>query len=414
MRFALTSVWLPTALMAACSQGGPANGTGAVSIVPVQGQARYATILEAPPRTPIPRLGPESYTRTLEDRRSFFADAVEQKNLPLLRRIKSEQMGNFGGVEWRWRDGPENGGLGRLTGIVYFLRAPEATLARYTGNPLFRAANGEFARTNQEQVAGQWATRIGFPFAAPEFGNMRVPQLRISMPRAEFAARAKAEGWGLPANLRLRFDPAAEPDLPAIAAEVQPMIRAFPQDTQVNRASPDIATFDAVVLRDGCFFIDQEGPDDPLVEFPFSIGVFRDAEGHLSFRTRYSQQTRVLGRVGTRLQLGWRTERAAPAALQAACGAKRIVSVSSVDQAAGYGSRWFDVKQYRDRLGLTSVEAMRRANTCLIEQERVLTQRRLGRTREQPISCMEFMHVPAPPPLPPQAAAPEPNGRSPK
>lgn len=52
MRFAFTSVWLPTALMAACSQGGPANGTGAVSIVPVQGQARYATILEAPPAPP--------------------------------------------------------------------------------------------------------------------------------------------------------------------------------------------------------------------------------------------------------------------------------------------------------------------------------------------------------------------------
>lgn len=410
MRSATALAWLSAALMVACSQGGRAKDHDAVAQGQSRGKARYATILEAPPRTPIPRLGPEPYTRTLEDRRFFHGDGVEQKNLPLLRRIKSEQMGNFGGVEWRWRDGPENGGLGRLTGIVYFLRAPEATLARYTRDPLFRADKGDFARTDQEQVAQLWAKRIGFGVSSPEFGNMRVPSLRISVRRAEFTARAKAAGWRFPANLRLWFDPAAEPDLPAVAADVKPMIRAFPQDARANRASPDMATFDAMVLRDGCFFIDEEGPDDPLVEFPFGIGVFRDSEGHLSFRTRYSRQPRVLGRVGTRLQLGWRTERAAPAALQAACGAKRIVSVNSVDQAAGYGSRWFDVKQYRDRHQLTSAEAMRRANACMFEQERYLTDQRLGRRRDQPVSCMEFISIPSPPPPPPPPASTPPAG----
>lgn len=401
VRLATLLASLSVALMAACSQSGSAEEPGVASLGPAQVRPRYATILEAPPRTPIPRLGPEPYTRTLDDRRFFFADEVEQKNLPVLRRIKSEQMGSFGGVEWRWRDGSENGGLGRLTGIVYFLRAPEATLARYTRDPLFRAAQGDFARTDQEEVAGQWAARIGIGLAGVGFGDMRVPELSIFMRKSEFGARAKAEGWRFPANLLLRFDPRAEPDLPAVAADVKRMIRAFPQDAQVNRASPDMATFDAVVLRDGCFFIDEEGPDDPLVEFPFGTGVFRDPEGYLSFRSRYSWQPRVFGRVGTRLQLGWRRERPAPAALQSACHAKRIVSVRSVDQAAGYGSRWIGVQEYRDRHRLTSAEAMRRANSCILEQERVATNRRLGRKREQPVSCMEFISVPPPPPPPP-------------
>jgi hypothetical protein len=404
MRFATAPAWFTAASMVACSQGGPANDHAAA-----QGRPRYATILEAPPRTPIPRLGPEPYTRTVEDRRFFYADAIEQKNLPLLRRIKSEHMGNFGGVEWRWRDGPETGGLGRLTGLVYFLSAPEATLSRYTRDPLFRAAKGDFSRTDQDRVARTWAARIGTGIApadfgqvaSPEFGNMRVPRLRIAMPRREFEARAKAEGWRLPANLILRFDPMADPDLPAVDAVVAPLIRAFPQEARLGGPTPDIATFDAVVLRDGCFFIDAEGPDDPLVEFPFSIGVFRDAEGYLSFRSRYSQQPRVLGRVGTRLQLGYRTERTAPAALQAACRAKKIVTVSSADQAAGYGSRWFDVKQYRDRHRLTSAEAMRRANACMTEQERILAKIRLGRKEERLVSCMEFIDIPPPPPPPP-------------
>lgn len=351
---------------------------------------RFGTILEAPPRTPILRLGPAPYERTLEDRRFFFADEVEQRHLPIFRRIKAEQMGNLGGVEWRWQDGRQNGGLGQLTGVVFFLRDPSATLAIYSKDPLFKPAKGDFLRQEQNSVAVEWARRIGNAAASAEYGNVRVPRLRVLLPRTEFERRRRAEGWRLPANLEIRLDPLAEPDLPAVAPDVAPLLRAYPQQSQFAGASPDVATFDAVVLRDGCLFIDEDGSDDPLIELPKSVGLFRDAEGHLSFRSRYSKRPQLYGRVGTRLQLGWRVSRTAPPALQQVCKARRIVSVASVDQAAGYAADWLWIKHYAERHRITSAQALARANDCLIRAELRAADARLGRRQRIPAnSCLE-------------------------
>ncbi|MXO76173.1 hypothetical protein GRI40_13220 [Altererythrobacter aerius] len=65
-----------------------------------------------------------------------FADQLERQHLPMLRRLKKGEIGNFGGIEWRWSDGPENDGLGTVQGIAWFLREPAASLARYTSDPL--------------------------------------------------------------------------------------------------------------------------------------------------------------------------------------------------------------------------------------------------------------------------------------
>lgn len=363
----------------------------------------YPSVLEAPPYPPIERLGPEPAEDTIERRRWLFEERVEARELPLLRRIKREELGNFGGVEWRWQSGAQNGGLGELTGIVYFLREPDKILARYTRNPLFRAARGDFARSDQGRIARLWAERIGREVASESFGNMQVPTLDVALPRSEYEQRARTEGWRLPTNLRLRLNPRAEPDLPAVPADLQPLIRAFPQARRLSGPVPDIATYDAVVLRDGCFLIDEPGEDDPLVEFPLGIGVYRDKEGHLAFRQRYADDKRRLGRVATRLQLGYRSQpRPAPPELARSCGARKLVTVTSADQAAGYGSGWFAAKQYGDREGLSTAEAIRRANACLLAQERVMADNRLRGGRKEPAHCPQAAQVnPPPPPLPP-------------
>ena len=365
----------------------------------------YLSVIEAPPYPPIERLGPEPVEQTLETRRWLFAERIEERELPLLRRIKREALGNFGGVEWRWRDGPENGGLGRVSGIVYFVREPEPTLARHTRSTLYQAAQADFARTDQDRIVRQWAETIGRDVASEGFANMQVPTLDVALPRAEFEHRARTERWRLPRNLRLRLNPRAEPDLPAVSADLKPLIRAFPQEQRLGGPTPDIATYDAIVLRDGCFFIDEAGDDDPLVEFPLGVGVYRDAEGHVAFRTRYADDKRRLGRVGTRLQLGYRSgPRPAPPEVARQCKAKTIVTVTTVDQAAGYGSGWFAVKEYRDREGLSSAEAIRRANACLLAEEQAIAERRLrAGGREQPAHCsaIGLMGNPVPPPPPP-------------
>lgn len=389
------------ALLVAC--GSEAGTTG-----PVRQEAdRYLTILEAPPYPPIERLEPEPVPQTRERRRWLFERRVEERELALLRRIKREEMGNFGGVEWQWRDGAQNGGLGELTGIVYFMRSPQATLARYTRSPLFQAAQADFARSDQDMIVRRWAETIGRDVASEGFYNMQVPTLDVALPRAEFEQLARSKKWRLPANLKLRLNPRAEPDLPAVPAELQPLIRAFPQQPRLSGPTPDIGTFDAIVLRDGCFFIDGPGENDPLVEFPLGIGVYRDTEGHLAFRSRYADDKRRLGRVGTRLQLGYRAERPAPPNLARACNARRIVTIKTADQAAGYGGGWFAVKQYRDREGLSTAEAIRRANACLLAQEQVIADNRLRGGRRQPTQCAQHGLIenpaPPPPPLPPLA-----------
>lgn len=368
-----------------------------------QGQA-YATILEAPPYAPVTRLGPEPYSPTLHDRRWQFADRLEERHLPMLRRLKRGEIGNFGGIEWRWRDGPQNDGLGTVTGIAYFLNDPAATLRRYTDDSLFQPATAGFARTDQDRVAREWAGRIGDGIASPGFGNMSVPWLAIAIPRAEFEAMRTANRWDIPPNLVLRFSEWAEPDLPALPDDLRPSIRYFPNERALAGPTPDLATYDAIVLRDGCFFIDEEGDDDPLAMFPLGVGIYRDREGHLAFRSRHSANARQLARVGTRMQLGYRAEVAEPPpALIEACGRHRVVTVKSLDQAAGSGGVWFAVKQNAAREGLSKGEALRQANDCLLEQERVLADKRLRGGNAEPQWCEMTIHIPPAPPVDPYA-----------
>ena len=372
-------------VLVACGQ---ASSTDKIAV----GNGSFATILEAPPYPPIERLGPEPYTPTLNDKRWRFATSTEERHLPMLRRLKKGEMGNFGGIEWRWRDGPENGGLGQLTGVAYFLRAPEQSLRRYTSDPLLTAAQGDLSRVDQDAVTRGWAEQIGRDIASEGFGNMRTPELSIAIPRSEFEALRIRNGWDIPANLTLRFSEWAEPDLPAVAPDVAGDIRSFPISDRIAGPTPDLATYDAIVLRDGCLFIDEEGDDDPLAMFPMGVGIYRDAEGHMAFRSRHSQHQRRLSRIGTRMQLGYRAGMSdPPAGLIDACGNHRVVLVKSLDQAAGYGGQWSDVKQYADEKGLSDAEAMRQANRCLIEQERLWADRRLRGSTSEPSWCPQTM-----------------------
>lgn len=379
-------------MLSACSDGASVSQAD-------QSQA-YATILEALPYAPVTQLEPEPYSPTLQDRRWRFADKLEEQHLPMLRRLKRGEIGNFGGIEWRWRDGPENDGLGTITGVAYFLNEPAATLRRYTGNPLFQPATAGFARTDQDRIAREWADRIGDGIASPGFGNIGVPWINIALPRAEFEAMRTAKRWAIPPNLALRFSEWAEPDLPAVPDGLRPLIRYFPNEQSLAGPTPDLATYDAIVLRDGCFFIDEEGADDPLAMFPLGVGVHRDREGHLAFRSRHSANARQLARVGTRMQLGYRAEVAEPPpALIEACGRHRVVSVKSLDQAAGYGGVWFAVQQNAAREGLSKAEALRQANDCLLEQERVLADKRLRGGMDEPQCCEMTILIPPTPPV---------------
>ena len=50
----------------------------------------------------------------------------------------------------------ENDGLGTVQGIAWFLREPAASLARYTSDPLFRAEQAGFSRSDQDRIVREW------------------------------------------------------------------------------------------------------------------------------------------------------------------------------------------------------------------------------------------------------------------
>jgi hypothetical protein len=83
-----------------------------------------------------------------------------------------------------------------------------------------------------------------------------------------------------------------------------------------------------------------------------------------------------------------------------------MVAVTTVDQALGYGASWFAVREYRDRERLSTAEALRRANACMLAEEQAIADRRLRGGRDQPSQCaaigLTTHPVPPPPPAVPR------------
>ena len=84
---------------------------------------------------------------------------------------------------------------------------------------------------------------------------------------------------------------------PAIPPELFYYIRAFPQAAEPAGDVLDLGSQHTVVLRDGCFFLDREGDDDPLVFFPYSTALVVDEEGYLAFGSRFETNTMGMVRV---------------------------------------------------------------------------------------------------------------------
>ena len=60
---------------------------------------------------------------------------------------------------------------------------------------------------------------------------------------------------------------------PAVPPELSHYIRAFPQAAEPAGDVLDLGSQHVIVLRDGCFFLDREGEDDPLISFPFGAAL---------------------------------------------------------------------------------------------------------------------------------------------
>jgi hypothetical protein len=91
---------------------------------------------------------------------------------------------------------------------------------------------------------------------------------------------------------------------PSVPPKLSYYIRAFPQAEEPAGDVLDLGSEHTIVSRDGCFFLDREGGDDPLVHFPYETALLVDEEGYLAFGSRYEPNRMGTVRVGLPAQTG--------------------------------------------------------------------------------------------------------------
>lgn len=178
----------------------------------------------------------------------------------------------------------------------------------------------------------------------------------------------------------------------AVPPELSYYIRAFPQAVEPAGQVLDLASQHTIVLRDGCFFLDREGDDDPLVLVPYSTALVVDEEGYLAFGSRYEPNTMGSVRVGLTAGTGWYGEPSHPdRALAEACGNHKVVSVTTVSNPFATPERFNPaLRRYGERSGATEKQIVERANQCAVEQARREADRRLRDPALDPLDCNRF------------------------
>ena len=160
---------------------------------------------------------------------------------------------------------------------------------------------------------------------------------------------------------------------PAVPPELSYYIRAFPQAAEPVGDVLDLGSQHTIVLRDGCFFLDREGDDDPLVFFPYSTAVVVDEEGYLAFGSRFEPNTMGHVRVGMAAETGWFSEPSEPT--------NPFATPERFNPA---------LRRYGERSGATEKQIVERANTCAVEQAQREADRRLRDPALDPIDCNRF------------------------
>ena len=190
-------------------------------------------------------------------------------------RLEAEQSGNYADI---WMEHtPE------FRMVVAFAREPEATLRRYTNNPLFQAKRVDHSLAELERGAEQASAqlrRLGIPAG----GGVEVTENRV---RIEVAVD-QSEADALLASGRVRVAPfvrlvghdALDPVEP-VSEAARRFVRILPLARHRTGAETSELNVGTIVLRDGCFRLDVPGEEDPLASFGAETGAKLDAAGAL-------------------------------------------------------------------------------------------------------------------------------------
>ncbi|HEX8365015.1 MAG TPA: hypothetical protein VF603_07010 [Allosphingosinicella sp.] len=317
-------------------------------------------------------------------------------------RLEAEQRGNYADIwiehtpEWRV--------------VVGFVRDPEATLRRYTANPLFVARQVRHSlvelHAGQADAFGQ-LRRLGIPAEGGTYVSDNEVRIIAAVDAAEVAALLASGRLRVPPFVRVTGADALDPAEP-VAQAARRFVRILPQARHRTGAETAELNVGTIVLRDGCFRLDGAGEDDPFAFFGAETGIRLDDSGALIL---YQRGAGGYGgdpaRVGERMVLGGGAGREiadaeATAAVRAACGPGRVVFVGNPRSYYAFRRRHsaWRVDAIAQRQRVSREEAWRRLSACWAREDEFADRVRRGTAGPDPVPPQPCEDPPPPPPPP--------------
>lgn len=261
--------------------------------------------------------------------RSAFIERQKQSNKyrqeawDLEDRLKREQSGNFVAMDKVWE--PE------FHYRVFFKGNSKQTLADYTSNPVFKA--GDYpTKAELDAHVDDVVKRLlkKDAYIGHSIGE-RYGNIETGLTLNEFGKLAGLQDLHEDPFIKLAFIRPFDPP-EAIDPRLETQIRYLSRSKQLNAFVLTSLTVGRIVLRDGCFFLDNKTGVDPLVHFHKEVGVTLDTQGYIVIVNRLSNSNDV-ARVGE--WAGWgdgirdMTKPEIVEPLQAACGKHPIVRIGT-------------------------------------------------------------------------------------
>jgi len=338
------------------------------------GPSGHATILEVPPAPFIPDQPGKPQPPSAEQiaaqeqfrRAGEFQNQVRDEVEALHRKLDRLEKGNFVDLYF------ENEGEPHV--VFRFLRDPKETLAKYTGNPRFRAARADYTSAELEAALDfmMETFREERIIMGGGYGNKENrTTIEIAIPEEEFRAVVERKGVKIPDAVRLVFRAHKRADdiNKPLPANIAPLVRIFQRDDRPIGAVNSINSYAKVVLRDGCFRSPDNG--DAHVLFPLGANLFIDNQGFLAFG---SQETPGYARVGEEIVfMGSIAEVTAPelvAPLRAACGPGKVIKVNAMRSASAerekdrVSTNFNALRELRESYGLSQEQALKALEKC--------------------------------------------------
>ncbi len=243
------------------------------------GNIEFAPLTPAGPSRIFP-LPPADAPLSLREMGDYM-DSVSEEAVKVKWKLISHAP-NYQDFQYVWNDGPPR--------VVFlFTGDGEAALRRYTVRPDFRSVTVNHSRDELEAGAKPVmdqlkAMGIHDFISGPDFiaGQQ---SLQLGITRAEFEKRDGAAAVLSSQTVELAFHQTIETEPSPLSPEMVSQIRHFPRLPAAESEAfmrIDIGNASgAIVLREGCFFVDLPGETDPLAVFQAYHAVKTDSEGHM-------------------------------------------------------------------------------------------------------------------------------------